>query len=93
MKLKISRNIKDIESFMAELDDLGNDMKAAVKEVPIDDVRDGGRPGVYAYITAASIVLGLEDYFKSPDLSLEDVILGCVLGVAEQFNDREETKH
>ena len=93
MKPKISRNIKDIESFMAELDELGNDMKAAVKEVPIDDVRDGGRPGVYAYITAASIVLGLEDYFKSPDLSLEDVILGCVLGVAEQFNDREETKH
>lgn len=93
MKLKTSSNIKDIESFMAELDELGNDMKSAVKEVPIDDVRDGGRPAVYAYITAASIVSGLDDYFKSPDLSLDDVILGCVLGVAEQFNDREETKH
>lgn len=93
MKPKISRNIKDIESFMAELDELGNDMKAAVKEMPIEDIRNGCRPGVYAYITAASIVSGLKDYFKSPDLSLDDVILGCVLGVAEQFNDREETKH
>ena len=89
----MKNKIKDVELFRAELEGLGNDMKAAVKEVPIDDVRDGGRPGVYAYITAASIVLGLEDYFKSPDLSLEDVIFGCVLGVAEQFNDREETKH
>ena len=44
MKLKISRNIKDIESFMAELDELGNDMKAAVKEMPIEDIRNGGRP-------------------------------------------------
>ena len=89
----MKNKIKDVELFRAELEGLGNDMKAAVKEVPIDDVRDGGRPGVYAYITAASRVLGLEDYFKSPDLSLEDVIFGCVLGVAEQFNDREETKH
>ena len=93
MKLKISRNIKDIELFRAELEELGNDMRAAVKEIPIDDVRDGGRPGVYAYITAASIVLALEDYFKSPDLSLDDVIFGCVLGVAEQFNDSEEAMH
>ena len=93
MKLKTSSNVKDIESFMAELDELGNDMKSAVKEVPIGDVRDGGRPGVYAYITAASIVLALEDYFKSPDLSLEDVILGCVIDVAQQFNDSEETMH
>lgn len=89
----MKNKIKDVESFMAELDELGNDMKAAVKEIPIDDVRDGGRPGVYAYITAASIVLALEDYFKSPDLSLDDVILGCVLGVAEQFNDSEEKIH
>lgn len=93
MTPKIRRNIKDIELFMAELDDLGNDMKAAVKEMSIDDVRKGGRPGVYAYITAASIVSALEDYFKSPDLSLEDVIFGCVLGVAEQFNDSEDTMH
>ena len=89
----MSNNIKDIESFMAELDELGNDMKAAVKEVPIDNVREGGRPGVYAYITAASIVLALEDYFKSPDLSLDDVILGCVIDVAQQFNDNEKTMH
>lgn len=89
----MQNKIKDIGAFMAELDELGNDMKAALKEISIDDVRDGGRPGVYAYITAASIVSGLDDYFKSPDLSLDDVILGCVLGVAEQFNDREETKH
>lgn len=89
----MQNKIKDIESFMAELDELGNDMKAAVKEVPIDDVRDGGRPGVYAYITAASIVLGIQDYFKSPDLSLDDVILGCVIDVAQQFNDSEETMH
>lgn len=93
MKLKISSNIKDIGAFMAELDELGNDMKSAVKEISIDDVRDGGRPGVYAYITAASIVLGLQDYFKSPDLSLDDVILGCVIDVAQQFNDSEETMH
>ena len=93
MKLKTSSNIKDIESFMAELNELGNDMKSAVKEMPIDNVRDGGRPGVYAYITAASIVLGLQDYFKSPDLSLDDVILGCVIDVAQQFNDSEETMH
>lgn len=85
--------IKDIVAFMAELDELGNDMKAAPKEMSIDDVRDGGRPGVYAYITAASIVLGLHDYFKSPDLSLDDVILGCVIDVAQQFNDSEETMH
>lgn len=85
--------IKDIVAFMAELDELGNDMKAATKEMSIDDVRDGGRPGVYAYITAASIVLGLQDYFKSPDLSLDDVILGCVIDVAQQFNDSEETMH
>ena len=89
----MSNNIKDIESFMAELDELGNDMKAAVKEVPIDNVREGGRPGVYAYITAASIVLALEDYFKSPDLSLDDVILGCVIDVAQQFNDNKKTMH
>lgn len=93
MKTKISRNIKDIESFMAELNEIGNDMKSAVKEMPIDDVRDGGRPGVYAYITAASIVLGIQDYFKTPDLSLEDVILGCVIDVAQQFNDSEEKVH
>ena len=78
---------------MAELDDLGNDMKAALKEISIDDVREGGRPGVYAYITAASIVLGLDDYFKSPDLSLEDMILGCVIDVAQQFNDNKKTMH
>lgn len=89
----MKNKIKDIGAFMAELDELGNDMKAALKEMSIDDVRDGGRPGVYAYITAASIVLGLEDYFKSPDLSLEDVILGCVIDVAQQFNDSEETMH
>ena len=93
MKLKISRKIKDIELFRAELEELGNDMKAAVKEMPINDVRDGGRPGVYAYITAASIVLALEDYFKSPDLSLDDVILGCVIDVAQKFNDNEKTMH
>lgn len=93
MKTKISRNVKDIESFMAELNEIGNDMKSAVKEMPIDDVRDGGRPGVYAYITAASIVLGIQDYFKTPDLSLEDVILGCVIDVAQQFNDSEEKVH
>ena len=89
----MQNKIKDIGAFMAELDELGNDMKAALKEVPIDDVRDGGRPGVYAYITAASIVLGIQDYFKSPDLSLDDVILGCVIDVAQQFNDSEETMH
>lgn len=89
----MQNKIKDVQLFRAELDELGNDMKAALKEVAIDDVRDGGRPGVYAYITAASIVLGLEDYFKSPDLSLEDVILGCVIDVARQFNDSEETMH
>ena len=93
MTVKISRNIKDIELFRAELNDLGNDMKVAVKGMSIDDVREGGRPGVYAYITAASIVLALEDYFKSPDLSLDDVILGCVIGAAEQFNDSEEKIH
>lgn len=89
----MQNNIKDIELFMAELNELVNDMKSALKEIPIDDIRDGGRPGVYAYITAASIVLGLEDYFKSHDLSLDDVILGCVLGVAEQFNDSKEKMH
>ena len=89
----MQNKIKDIGAFMAELDELGNDMKAALKEMPIDNVRDGGRPGVYAYITAASIVLGLQDYFKSPDLSLDDVILGCVIDVAQQFNDSEETMH
>ena len=89
----MKNKIKDIELFRAELEELGNDMRAAVKEMPIDDVRDGGRPGVYAYITAASIVLGLEDYFKSPDLSLEDVILGCVIDVAQKFNDNEKTMH
>ena len=89
----MKNKIKDVELFRAELEELGNDMRAAVKEVPIDDVRDGGRPGVYAYITAASIVLGLEDYFKSPDLSLEDVILGCVIDVAQKFNDNEKTMH
>lgn len=89
----MKNKIKDIELFRAELEELGNDMKAAVKEMPIEDIRKDGRPGVCAYITAASIVSGLEDYFKSPDLSLDDVILGCVLGVAEQFNDSEETKH
>lgn len=89
----MKNKIKDIESFMAELDELGNDMKAALKEISIDDVREGGRPGVYAYITAASIVLGLDDYFKSPDLSLEDMILGCVIDVAQQFNDNEKTMH
>ena len=89
----MKNEIKDIELFMSELESLGNDMKAAVKEVSIDNVRDGGRPGVYAYITAAIIVLGLQDYFKSPDLSLDDVILGCVIDVAQQFNDSEETMH
>lgn len=89
----MKNKIKDIELFRAELEELGNDMRAAVKEIPIDDVRDGGRPGVYAYITAASIVLALEDYFKSPDLSLDDVILGCVIDVAQKFNDNEKTMH
>lgn len=89
----MQNKIKDIGAFRAELEELGNDMKAAIKEIPIDDVREGGRPGVYAYITAASIVLALEDYFKSPDLSLDDVILGCVIDVAQQFNDNEKTMH
>lgn len=89
----MQNKIKDVQLFRAELEELGNDMKAALKEMSIDDVRDGGRPGACAYITAANIVLGLKDYFKSPDLSLEDVILGCVIDVAQQFNDSEEKVH